>query len=381
MPTLTGDRQSIFTDTARDQKRENQRESFVEGLLGSNPIRRNDSAQSSVTTKPSAKAASPPQKSSGWGSWGSSLLTNTASAADHDRTLSREPAPVKPKIEDPPRGFTPSQPPKSQPAGLGSLNEPAWVTGSGDTTTAWGVAKPGPTPITQKTSTGPFWGAKPAGSTFGSGGTGWGTGTGPVFGSGAGKKLSVDTAMKPVESGSNIAGPENIPESAIEIRHVPAPKGFSSAITDKEEVESTRDDGWGGWEVPESAIEIKHVPAPGRFSSAITDKKEVESTQDDGWGRREEATGSGNFKSSKGPSPVQEQVPEPRTEVIRELVRVEETGKRAEEFDWANTTKENGGQVASVAQTPPVPNVFDNADDGPGGGAGGGKKNRKKGKR
>ena len=97
MPTLVGDRQSIFTDTPRDQKRENQRDNLMEGFLGSNPARRNDSAQSQMTAKPVTRP-------SGWGSWGASLL-------------------------DPPGGFTPNQPPKSQPAGFGLVNKPAWGAG------------------------------------------------------------------------------------------------------------------------------------------------------------------------------------------------------------------------------------------------------------
>jgi len=53
MPTLVGDRRSIFTDTARDQKRKYQRENLVEGFLVSNPARRrNDPAQSQMTVKP-----------------------------------------------------------------------------------------------------------------------------------------------------------------------------------------------------------------------------------------------------------------------------------------------------------------------------------------
>ena len=355
MPALPGDRQSIFTDTARDQKRENQRENVVEGLLGSTPIRRrNDSAQSNMTTKPAPKVAPAPapapQKSSGWGSWGSSLLTNIASTiAVPDRSPSPEPSAVKPKIEDPPRGFTPSQPPKSQPAGFGSLNKPAWGVGGAGDNNAWGAAKTGPTPVVQKPSTGPVWGAKPASSAFGSGGTGWGSGTGPTFGSGAGKLLSVDTTTKPLESGPNTAGPENIPESAVE---------------------------------------IKHVPAPGRFTSAITDKKEeAGGAQDDAWGW-EEAGNKDSKNGSKVDSPVQEQAPEPQAEVTEEPAQTEETGTPVEdEFDWANTTKKKKGKVASVAQSPSVPNTPDpdNAEDAPGGGGGGGggkgNKRKKKGKK
>ena len=105
MPTITEDRWSIFTDTARDQKRENQRENLVEGFLGSNQgRRRNDSAQPQITMRPATKPGpgpAPAQKS-GWGSWGSTLLGGIASAV--------EPPSVRPKIEDTPRGFTPNQP-------------------------------------------------------------------------------------------------------------------------------------------------------------------------------------------------------------------------------------------------------------------------------
>jgi hypothetical protein len=353
MPTLVGDRQSVFTDTARDQKRENQRENVVEGLLGSNSARRrNDSAQSQLPAKPTPKPAPAPapapQKSSGWGSWGSSLLNTVASAvAAPDRSPSPEPPPVKPKIEDPPRGFTPSQPPKSQPAGFGSLKQPGWggPGGSGDNS-AWGAAKPGPTPITQKPSTGPVWGAKPAGSSFGSTGTGWGSGTGQTFGSNVGKNLSVDTAAKPLESGPNTAGPENIPESAVEIKHVPAPGGFGSAITDK--------------------------------------KEEAGDAQDDAWGWEEASGNKGSKKTSKLPSPPQEKAPEPPTEVTEEPAKTEEAATPAEEdeFDWTNQTKKKKkGQAASVAQsqTTSAQNTPDpeNADDGAGGGGGGGRKKKK----
>jgi hypothetical protein len=353
MPNLVGDRQSVFTDTARDQKRENQREGVVEGLLGATPVRRrNDSAQSQVpakhTPKPAPAPAPAPQKSSGWGSWGSSLLNTVASAvAAPDRSPSPEPPPVKPKIEDPPRGFTPSQPPKSQPAGFGSLKQPGWggPGGSADNN-AWGAAKTGPTPIAQKPSTGPAWGTKPAGSSFGSGGTGWGSGTGPAFSSNVGKNLSVDTAARPLESGPNTAGPENIPESAVEIKHVPAPGGFGSVITDK--------------------------------------KEEAGDAQDDAQGWEEAPENKGTKKASKLPSPPQEKEPEPQIEVTEEPAKAEEAATPAEEdeFDWANQTKKKKkGQAASVAQsqTTSAQNTPDpeNADDGAGGGGGGSKKKKR----
>ena len=354
MPTIVGDRQSVFTDTARDQKRENQRENVVEGLLGSNSARRrNDSAQSQTTTKPATKSApapapAPAPQKSGWGSWGTSLLTNIASIAAPERSPSPEPASIKPKIEEPQRGFTPNQPPKSQPAGFGSLNQPAWGAGGrpGDSN-AWGAAKPGPTPIAQTTSTGPAWGAKPAVSTFGSGGTSWGGQTAPTFGSGVSKNLSVDTTTKPLEGSPNTAGPENIPESAVE---------------------------------------IKHVPAPGRFSSAITDKEETGDAQGDAWAW-EEASGKGPKKAPKVPPPVQEKAPEPQVELTEDLAKAEEVATPAEEdeYDWANQTKKKKkkGQVASAVGTPSVPNTPDpdNAGGGTGGsGGGGGGKKKKKGK-
>jgi len=166
MPTLVGDRQSISTDTARDQKRENQQENIVEGSLGSNPARRrSDLAQPQMTTRPVTKPAlapaHPPQRPIGWGSWGSSLLNSIANTVEIERSPSPESPSVGPKI----KGFAPNLPPKSQPVGFGSVNKPTWGTGgAGDNT--WGAAKTGPTPIAQKTSTGPAWGARPVGSTF-----------------------------------------------------------------------------------------------------------------------------------------------------------------------------------------------------------------------
>ena len=104
----------------------------------------------------------------------------------------------------------PSQPPKSQPAGW--LVKNAWAN---DT---WGTTKIGPAPITQKPPTGSAWGNKPVGSVFG-------TPRGSAIS--MGKNIMVDTSIKP---------PENIPEHAIdiEIKHVPAPGGFNSPVTDEE---------------------------------------------------------------------------------------------------------------------------------------------------
>ena len=285
MPAIAGDRQSIFLDTPRDQKRENQRENVVEGFLGSNPARRrNDSAQSQITTKPTRSPAPAPQKASGWGSWRNSLLTNIASAVD-DRPPSLEPSTVKSKIEDPPRRFVPSQPPNSQSAGFGSLNKPGWGTGGGSgDNDGWEVTKPGPTPIAQKTSAGP------TGSPLG-----WGRGAG--FGSGVGKSLTVDTTTKSPGSRLDAAMPESIPESAIEIKHLPAPGGFGGAIT----------------------------------------------------------------KTSRDPSPARENVPESQTALIEqpEKIGVPVMPAEDDEFDWASLPrrkkKNKRGNVASVSRNLPAP--------------------------
>ena len=74
VPTLVGDRQSIFTNTACDWEGENQRENLVEGFLGSNSARkRNDPTQSQMTVKPATNLAPTPapapQKPGGWGLW------------------------------------------------------------------------------------------------------------------------------------------------------------------------------------------------------------------------------------------------------------------------------------------------------------------------
>ena len=356
MPTITGtgDRQSVFTDTARDQKRENQRENLVEGFLGSNQgRRRNDSAQPQIATKPAAKLApaptpAPAQKS-GWGSWGSSLLGGiTGVVGAPDRSPSPEPATVRPKIEDPPRGFTPNQPPKSQPAGFGSLNKPAWSGAGGSGGDPWGSAKNGPTPVAQKTSTGPVWGAKPA---FGPGTPSWGNANNSTFGSGVGRNLTVDTTTKPLENGPNTAGPENIPESAIE---------------------------------------IKHVPAPGAFLHSSTTGKEEEAgeTQEDDWRLEADDRDNGSKKDSKLPSPVEEKASEQQAEEADEPAKTEETATPAEEEDtgWGGDTqakkKKKKGQVISVAHTPSAPNTpdLDNADDGTPGGTGKKKKKKKGGR-
>ena len=316
MPATVGGCQSVFIDTARDRTRENQRENVVEGLLSSGAARRrNDPALSQYPVKPALAS----QKSGGWGSWGSSLLNIASTITALDRSPSPEPPPFKPKIENPPRGFTPSQPPKSQPAGLGLVKKPAWGAGGLGDNNAWGAAKPGPTPIAQKTSTGPAWGAKPAVSTFDSGTTGWGAGTGPSFDSGVRKNLSVDTPTKPLESSPNIAGPVDIPESAVEIKHVPAPVWFGGAIVDV------------------------HGDAPTQHTE---------------------------------PEPRSEVAEEPvKTEEVA-------TPAEEDEFDWANTTKKSKkkSQVNSVANAPSVPNTPDPEDGGNTCGGAGAKK-KKKGRR
>ena len=360
MPALTSERQSVVTDTARDQKRENQRENLVEDLLGSNQTRRrNDSSQSQMTTKPASRsppAPAPTQKSSGWGSWGSSIINNLASAvAAPDRSPSPEPASqIKPKIEDPPRGFTPNQPPpKSQPAGFGSQNKTGtgWVAGgTSGGTGPWN--KNGPTQAAQKPPTGPVWGAKPGGTGFGSGQTGWGTSPGPTFGSGMNKNLTVDTTRKPLESSPNTPGPENVPESAVEVKYVPAPGGgLHGSIADNNETGETQESGWGQWGDVGGDKDLKRDPSP--------EKKE--------------------------PAPVAEAAEEAvkvEDTPTEEAAKTEDTPAEEDDYEWPNAGKKKKGKVASVAQTPSAPNTPDpdNQDDGANGG-GGGKKKRKKAKK
>jgi len=52
-------------------------------------------------TKSASAHASPPQKPTSWGSWGSSLPNNIMSAVTFEGSHSPEPPPVKPKIEGP----------------------------------------------------------------------------------------------------------------------------------------------------------------------------------------------------------------------------------------------------------------------------------------
>ena len=154
-PTLTrsGDRQSVFTHTARDQKRKNQGENTVEGFPGPSQRRKNDSAQSQVAATPVPRPV-PTPKSSGWWPWEESTRSVTD---DRDRSSSPEPAVVKPKddLSEPARN---QLPPKSLPAGFGSSNKPIWGGAGGS---AWGDAKNVSTPRTQRMPSGPAWGAKP----------------------------------------------------------------------------------------------------------------------------------------------------------------------------------------------------------------------------
>ena len=310
MPTLVGDRQSVFTDTAHDQKRENQWEGVADGLLGSNLARRrNDSAQSRMTTKPAPRPAPTPvpasQRSGGWGSWGSSLLNNIANVVTAERTPSPEPPPVRPKIGYPSRGFAPSQPPGSEPTRLSSLN-------------------------------------KTTGNMIGSGGTT--RGTGPASGPSTDKNLTVDNATKPLESSPNTAEPENVPESAVEIRLVPAPGVFNRSITDKEVAGDAQGD----------ALESSGT------------------------------AGTNGLRDSKLPSPIREKVLGIQIEETEEPVKTEETATPAEEdeLDWANQGKKKS-LVVSFTHTPSAPNTPDpdNVDDGPAGGGGGNKKKKKKGRK
>jgi len=118
--------------------------------------------------KPVPATSRAPQKSGGWGSWGSPLLANIASAVTvPDRSPSPEPFPIKPKIGDLPKELVPNQTLKSQPAGLDSSNKPARG-GSGSLDHGWGTPRSSrPSSFGQKKSAGPAWGSKPPGSTRG----------------------------------------------------------------------------------------------------------------------------------------------------------------------------------------------------------------------
>ena len=292
-PAISGDRQSVLTDAARGQKREKQRDN---GQLASNLIgRSNDRSPSSSYTqdppRPARTLAPAPQKSSGWGSWGSSLFDNIASSiAVPDRSHSPAPPPAKPRIEDPPRGLRPSQPPKSQPAGFGSSNKSAWSAAGWDNN-PWEATKTGPTPNTQKSSTEPTQSAKPTGSTFGS------RGTGQANGPGVDKNLSVDTMTEPLESNPTVTGTENI-------------------------------------NILESTVGIRNVPALGGSGSVIADKKEA----GDGALVREEAA---RTKDSKNPSrvslSVREETPESQTGLTRKMVMA--VSSEEDEFHWEHLTR------------------------------------------
>ena len=310
MPTLTGngDRQSTFTDTACGQKREDRRENLFEGFLGSNPPRRrNDPPWPQMTTKPTPKPAqvpSPPAQKAGWG-WGGSLLNSISSAATApDRSPSPELAPVT--------WYTPGQPPKSQPAGFGPM-KPASGHGTGGNNARG--SRDGPTPLAQKPS------------------TTWGNTTSSTFGSGIGKNLTVDTTTKPAESSPNIAGPEKLPEFAVE---------------------------------------IGQVPAPGRFYGSTTDKKEEAGETQEG--------GTAKHSNPSSPFPAQEPVgktTEQPAEESEEPTKAEGAATPADfeedDFDWANVgKKKKKGRVAAISDP-------DNADDGPTGGVA--SKKKKKGKK
>ena len=126
-----------------------------------------------------------------------------------------------------------------------------------------------------------------------SGGAGWGSGISTAFDSGVNKNLTVDTLTRPPESCSNT------PESVVEIKYPPTPRGFNSLITDNE--------GTGG-------------------------------AQDDAWEWEEDKV-KGPQKDSKDPSFVKK-APGTRAEEIEEATKTEEPATPAEEdeFDWANMT-------------------------------------------
>lgn len=78
-PTPVGGRQSVLPNTARDQKRRNQRENIVAGLLGSSSTRKRNAPTS-------ATPPSPPE----WGKWKSPSLTKVA---DRPAVFGRSPSP------------------------------------------------------------------------------------------------------------------------------------------------------------------------------------------------------------------------------------------------------------------------------------------------
>ena len=317
MPAIPEERPFIFTSTIHDRRKEKQRENDVGEVLGSNnPSRGNDWVKSNPLIKrPLGPSPAPgPPKSSGWESWTNNLLANIMNAI---AVLERSPSP-----EDIPRWPIPSQP-----AGFGSSSKPTRSAGgSGDNN-----AKTSPAPITQKTSTGPALGAKPAESTFSSGGASLGSGIGSTSGPGIGKNLLIDTTTKHQEGSSNPAGPENISASATEVKHIPVPGVFNSAVTD--EVWNTRDI-TRGWE----AIGIE-----------------------------------GSDEASVIP-PLVEGTPESQIGVAAEPAKAEAVTPAKDKFDQAGLTKTEKNQVA--CRSNPVPNAPD-PDNGPSGGGGGKQKSRK----
>ena len=70
IPTVVGDRQSVFADTDHDRKARNQRGNVVAGHLSTSSARRRNDP-----------TPAPPLKSSGWGSWRGSLIANIADQA------------------------------------------------------------------------------------------------------------------------------------------------------------------------------------------------------------------------------------------------------------------------------------------------------------
>lgn len=168
MPATVGDSSSILMDAAGDKERE---EPIAKGLLGLDSTRRGGSLDQSQRrmTNP-APPPTLPQKPSGWGSWGSSLLNNIANAAAVER---------------------------SPPAEL------------------------------------PVWGTKAMGTPSGFGGSVLGSATGPTFGAGIGKNPTVNDVTTPQESNPNATGTKDVPKSALEIKQVPIPGGSNSSSVDK----------------------------------------------------------------------------------------------------------------------------------------------------
>lgn len=276
---------------ARDQKRENQRENLVEASSSSSQIRGTGSTRLKATAKPVATPTSAPapaaQKLGGWESWRNSLLSNLAYVIN-EPSSPQAPPPVMPK--DPPKGFTPSWPSKNESTGFGSLNNPALgVSGVGENS-AWGAAKAGPAPTTEKTSAASNLDHKPAGSPICSGETNWGSSTSE---SGGGQNLATGPRTKHAASSMNTASLENIP-----------------------------------------VVKIELVLTPG----SIKGKKENGDT------REREETGV------KNPSPACEKAPKKQVEGIEESAKPEEvTVATEDEFDWVKPRRRRRKQIAHVA--------------------------------